>query len=321
MTNKPSAKKVKKLRVGFYTSSDATRKSGVSMAMEAFERLYNECTSNNCNHKILDSYDKKLKITFLEKNVEANFYYGFMTVTRNSAHLAYIADDATWSEEKIPLSSTKKLAERSYFIYYYKSDLLILSQNHLGPKSSDLSYALFKSLEGAFPVTFAAIWKEESIKELFETGTILKTCELTIAAPRNFNRSEYQLQGRLSSQIADMLAGSGTSHLDLVLRGKSPTVDSKFEWLSDDVKLSIKELLERCTGDNKGIEIQKANVIRKGNNRKTSLVDQVLIYTKSVHLQHDGYPKDTDVKTALIQSKLENKKYLAQYDITKDQDT
>ncbi|MGX8895060.1 DUF6731 family protein, partial [Enterobacter cloacae] len=76
---------------------------------------------------------------------------------------------------------------------------------------------------------FSAIWKEESIRELFESGTILKTCEVTKAAPRDFNKTNYDLKHNLSSQIAEMLAGSGTSHLDLVLRGKSSKTSKGYE--------------------------------------------------------------------------------------------
>lgn len=237
-----------------------------------------------------------------------------MTIHRNSAHLAYIADNETFSEEKIPLSSSKRLAERSYFIYYYNIDLLVLSENHLGPKASDLSYALFNAINRESSVSFSAIWKEETVRELFETGTILKTCEITIAAPRDFNRTEYNLNHRLSSQVVDMIAGSGTSHLDLVLRGKSAALGKEYEYLSEDVKQSIKEMVELFRGG-KGASIQKADVIRKGSNRKTSLLDQVLTHTKNVYLQNDGYPNDNDVRNAMIQSKLENAKYLSQYEV------
>ncbi|MBC8954946.1 hypothetical protein [Xenorhabdus sp. PB62.4] len=315
MSKAADSQRTKLLRIGFYTSSDGSKKDKESLTISAFKKLYDECVSRSLNYKAIDSHDKKVKITFLEKDIEDNFYYGFMSMFRNSSHLAYIADNE-WNEEKIPLSPTRQLVERSYFIYYPKSDLLLLSQNHLGPKASDLSYALFNTMKGKTLVTFAAIWKQQSIKELLETGTILRSCELTIAAPRDFNRANYNLQGQLSSQLADMLAGAGLSHLDITLRGQSPVKNSSFEWLSEDVKLSLKELLELFTPKNGGVEIEKANVIKKGNKRKTSLLDQVLIHTKSVKLQGDGYPNDTDVKIAMIQAKVENSDYLAQYDIS-----
>ncbi len=314
MTIKPSSKKMKSLRIGFYTSSDATKKNSDSLVPSAFEKLFNDCGVIDGKYKTFNNGDRNLKVTTILKDNDACFYYGFMSITRNSAHLAYIAD-VDWKEEKIPLSPTQQLSERAYFLYYYNTDILILSQNHLGPKATDLSYVLFCESGAASPVSFSAIWKEESIKELFETGTILKTCELTIAAPRDFNKTSYNMQNQLSKQVVDMMSGSGSSHLDIILRGESSSVDTGFEWLSEDVKKSLKELLEKFTGDNKAPNIKKADVIRKGQNRKTSLVDQVLIHTKNVRLQSDGYPDDLDVKNILIQSRLENKKYLVQYEV------
>ncbi|MTC51111.1 hypothetical protein GKR59_15925 [Providencia alcalifaciens] len=317
--SKPLAKRVKKLRIGFYTSSDVTKNKNASLTGLAFNSLYNDCTSTLINFKIIGSQDRKLKITFLEKDTEAGFFYGFMTTHRNSAHLAYISDNETFSEEKIPLTPSQSLAERSYFLYYYKTDLLLLSENHLGPKTNDLSYALFTSLGRESHVSFSAIWKKESIRELFETGTILKTCEVTIAAPRDFNKTDYDLEHNLSSQIADMLAGSGTSHLDLILRGKSTTTSKGYEYLSEDVKQSIKEMLEKFKGGKNKAIVQRADVIRKGSNRKTSLLDQFLRHTKNVYIQNDGYPKDEDVKLALIQAKIDNLQYLSQYEVNTDQ--
>lgn len=317
--NKPLSKRVKRLRIGFYTSSDVTKNKNSSLTKKAFNALYKECTSTLINYKIVGNEERKLKITFLEKDDDAGFFYGFMTMHRNSAHLAYISDNDTFLERKIPLTPLQSLAERSYFLYYFNTDLLLLSENHLGPKTTDLSYALFALSNRESRVNFSAIWKEESIRELFESGTILKTCEVTIAAPRDFNKTNYDLKHNLSSQIAEMLAGSGTSHLDLVLRGKSSKTSKGYEYLSEDVKQSIKEMIEKFKGGKSGAEVQRADVIRKGSNRKTSLLDQVLRHTKNVIIQNDGYPKDDDVKQALIQSKIDNLQYLSQYEVATDQ--
>ncbi|HGN0166387.1 hypothetical protein [Proteus mirabilis] len=317
--NKPLSKRVKRLRIGFYTSSDVTKNKNSSLTKKAFNTLYKECTSTLINYKIVGNQERKLKITFLEKDDDAGFFYGFMTMHRNSAHLAYISDNDTFLERKIPLTPLQSLAERSYFLYYFNTDLLLLSENHLGPKATDLSYALFSLSNRESRVSFSAIWKEESIRELFESGTILKTCEVTIAAPRDFNKTNYDLKHNLSSQIAEMLAGSGTSHLDLVLRGKSSKTSKGYEYLSEDVKQSIKEMIEKFKGGKSGAEVQRADVIRKGSNRKTSLLDQVLRHTKNVIIQNDGYPKDDDVKQALIQSKIDNLQYLSQYEVATDQ--
>lgn len=45
-------------------------------------------------------------------------------------------------EEKIPLAGAKTLSERTYFIYYPQTDILVLSLNHLGPRHSDLAFLL-----------------------------------------------------------------------------------------------------------------------------------------------------------------------------------
>jgi len=310
-----AVKKQKLLRIGFYTSSDGSKKGDRPQAANAFGALYEKCTSElNSSHRV-EFDDKKLKITFLEKNTENNYYFGFMSCSRNGAHLAYIGDE-DWIEEKIPLTSKKYLVERTYFLYYEQADLLVLTQNNLGPKPKDLGFILFNSSDGLCPVAFEAIWRKESVKELLETGSTLRSCDLVMAIPRNFNATNYDLTGTFSKQLMAMIAGSGSAHIHVKLRGQAPIKGTELEWLSQDVKASIKELMERFTPGSGGVDMQKVDVVEKGNRRKKSLIDQVLISSKMIKAQSDGYPEDTDVRSAMIQAKIENSNYLVQYDIS-----
>lgn len=305
-------KRTKAIRIGFYTGSLSLRSTRSEAISSAFEELYIKCSVSPKNEHYVEFGERQLKIQFIDKSVEGDFYFGYMSRKRRSAHLSYISDE-DWIEEKIPLVGSKLLSERTYFIYYPKADLLILTLNHLGPKHSDLAYILFSSDPASSPIAFEAIWKQESIKELLETGSALRTCEISIAIPRNFNESNYDLSGSFAKQIIMMANGTSSSHMTLLLRGKSPLKKNLKGWLTTDVKESIKELLEKFPGGSGGLQVEKADVIAQGDRRKRSLVDQVLTIKKTVIIQPDGYTMDTDILTAMVQAKIDNARYLAQY--------
>ena len=211
------------------------------------------------------------------------------------------------------LAGAKSLSERTYFIYYPQIDILVLSLNHLGPRHSDLAFLLFNSSTNGTPVSFEAIWKEESIKELLETGSNLRSCEISIAIPRNFNAAQYNLDGMFANQMIEMIKGTSSSHLTLLLRGHSPLKRKAKGWLEDDVKKSLKEMLEKFPGGDGRLTFEKADVVAQGDKKKKSLVDEVLTVRKMVPIQNDGYPIDIDVKNAMLQAKNDNLKYLTQY--------
>lgn len=312
MSENNDKKKNKGLRIGFYTGSANMRSSRPTVIATAFEALYNKCESSPDKAHFLEFGERHLKIQFIEKDGLNNTFFGYMSRKRNGAHLAYISDE-TWVEEKIPLIGSKVLTERTFFLYYPAADLLVLSLNHLGPKHSDLAYMLFNTI--SCPISFEAIWRQESIKELLETGSTLRSCELSLAIPRNFNETNYDLSGVFAKQVIAMAKGTSSSHLTLLLRGQSPIKKKLKGWLTSDVKESVKELLEKFPAGDGGLEVEKADVVAQGDRKKKSLVDQVLTVKKMVIIQNDGYPADSDVKTGMIQAKLENTRYLKHYEL------
>ncbi|HBQ6077453.1 TPA: hypothetical protein MAZ01_003068 [Klebsiella pneumoniae] len=303
---------LKSIRVGFYTSSENIRTNNKWLTAEAFNVLYTKCSKDLKMTHHADFGERELKIHFLAVSPEDGSYFGFMSRRRKSATLAYITD-TEWVEEKIPLAGAKSLSERTYFIYYPQIDILVLSLNHLGPRHSDLAFLLFNSSTNGTPVSFEAIWKEESIKELLETGSNLRSCEISIAIPRNFNAAQYNLDGMFANQMIEMIKGTSSSHLTLSLRGHSPLKRKAKGWLEDDVKKSLKEMLEKFPGGDGRLTFEKADVVAQGDKKKKSLVDEVLTVRKMVPIQTDGYPIDIDVKNAMLQAKNDNLKYLTQY--------
>ncbi|NHV90029.1 hypothetical protein G9X53_11885 [Cronobacter dublinensis] len=308
-TAAPVLVKMKKIRIGFYTSSSGT-KTTVSNAQIAFEKMYQSCVSVSQNAYTAEFQKKKLKIVFIDKDTDADaeFYFGYISCSRDGFHLPYIGDEQ-WNEHNIPLDDKKYIVERTYFIYYYKKDILVLSQNHLGPKDSDLAFLLFNFSDIDKPVSFEAIWKKDSVKELLETGSTLRSCEITLAAPRNFNAADYDLSNSFSKSMIDMMAGMGGSHLKLSLRGRASQRKNIRGYLSDEIKGGIKEMLEKTP-----FLVRKANVTQPKDSKTKSLIDQVLISEKNVNTK-DGYAKETDVRVALIHAKIENMAYLKQYEI------
>lgn len=299
--------KQKKMRIGFYTSSSGT-KTSISNAKTAFEKMYSSVVTPSQNAYTAEFQKKKLKLVFIDRDTQANYYFGYISCSRDGFHLPYIGDE-NWDEHNIPLDDKKYIVERTYFIYYYETDILILSQNHLGPKDSDLAFLLFNFSEELKSVAFEAIWKKESVKELLETGSTLRSCEITLAAPRKFSATDYDLSNSFSKSMIEMMAGMGGSHLKLSLRGRASRRKLVKGYLSDEVKSGIKELIEKVPH-----LLQKANVTEPKDTKTKSLLDQVLISEKSVNTQ-DGYAKQSDVRTALINAKIENTSYLKQYEI------
>ncbi|EIO0270016.1 hypothetical protein LO043_002882 [Salmonella enterica] len=312
MSTDNDKKKTKGLRIGFYTGSENMRSSRPTVIANAFEALYAKCESSPDRAHFLEFGERHLKIQFIEKDSVSNTFFGYISRKRNGAHLAYISDES-WVEEKIPLIGSKVLTERTFFLYYPATDLLVLSLNHLGPKHNDLAYMLFNTISS--PISFEAIWRQESIKELLETGSALRSCELSLAIPRNLNETSYDLSGVFAKQVIAMAKGTASSHLTLLLRGQSPIKKKMKGWLTADVKESIKELLEKFPSGDGGLEVEKADVVVQGDRKKKSLVDQVLTLKKLVLIQNDGYTADSDVKAAMIQAKLENSRYLSHYEL------
>ena len=152
-----------------------------------------------------ETQNRGLKLVILDKDDKQHSYFGYISWRRDCL-LPFIEDGLTGSERTIPLSEKDSVVERTYFIYYYETDLLVMTLNHLGPKVNDLSFILYNKTQMQ-NIRFEAIWKHESMKDLLEDGNILRSFDLTVAAPRNFNKSNYNFKHELTKDIVDMVVG------------------------------------------------------------------------------------------------------------------
>ncbi|CNF12358.1 hypothetical protein [Yersinia enterocolitica] len=304
-------KKTRRVRVGFFTGNGSKR-DGTSAAKLAFEQM---TTVTPLNFPIIyttETQNRGLKLVILEKDSIQNSYFGYISWRRDCL-LPFIEDGETGSERTIPLNEKDSVVERTYFIYYFETDLLVMTLNHLGPKVGDFSFLLYNQT-GMHNITFEAIWKQERMKELLEDGNILRSFDLTIAAPRDFNKSNYIFENSLTKDIVDMVVGMGGSHLRLNMRGRIRPKKSGFNYLKTSVTDAIRELIELFPKGSGGLLIKRIDVTEPSNTTPKSLLDQVLIGTKTI-IVNSGYPSVSDIRTAMISAKIENKDYLAQYEL------
>ncbi|ELZ9358999.1 TPA: hypothetical protein ACW72B_004918 [Citrobacter freundii] len=306
-------KKTRRVRVGFFTGN-GSKKDGLSTAKLAFEQMTNTTPVTFPLVVTAETQNRGLKLVILEKDDKQQSYFGYVSWRRDCL-LPFIEDGTTGSERTIPLSDKDSVVERTYFIYYFETDLLAMTLNHLGPKVNDLSFILYNKTQMK-NVTFEAIWKHESMKELLEDGNILRSFDLTVAAPRNFNKANYQIKNDLTNDIIDMVVGMGGSHLRLNMRGRIRPKRAGFNYLKSSVTDAIKELLELFPKGSGGLNIKKIDVTEPSDTAPKSLLDQVLIGSKTIVVK-SGYPSDSDIRTAMISAKIDNANYLAQYELAK----
>jgi hypothetical protein len=309
--SKEEKRKTRRVRVGFFTGNGSKR-DGTSAAKLAFEQITATTPAAFPMVYTTETKSRGLKLVLLDKDTLQHSYFGYVSWRRDCL-LPFIEDSETGSERTIPLSEKDSVVERTYFIYYYETDLLVMTLNHLGPKVNDLSFILYNKTDMK-NVTFEAIWKHENMKELLEDGNILRSFDLTIAAPRNFNKANYRIKHGLTDDIIDMVVGMGGSHLRLHMRGRIRPKREGFNYLKSTVTDAIKELLELFPRGSGGLRIKKIDVTEPSNTSAKSLLDQVLIGTKTIVVT-SGYPSDSDIRTAMTSAKIENANYLAQYEL------
>ncbi|HAW3671470.1 TPA: hypothetical protein L1N00_002731 [Escherichia coli] len=302
--------KTRRVRVGFFTGN-GSKKDGTSAAKLAFEQMTTADTVTFPITYTTDTPNRGLKLVILQKDTTLQCYFGYVS-WRRECLLPFI-EDATGSERTIPLNDKDSVVERTYFIYYYETDLLAMTLNHIGPKVNDLAFILYNKTD-LKSVTFEAIWKQDSMKELLEDGNILRSFDLIVAAPRNFNKANYKIKNPLANEIIDMVVGMGGSHLRLNMRGRIRPKKQGFNYLKTSVTDAIKELLELFPKGSGGLKIKKIDVTEPSNRTPKSLLDQVLVSTKTIIVK-SGYPSDSDIRTAMISAKIDNANYLAQYEL------
>jgi len=305
--------KTRKIRVGFFSGTERRNnpEERAFAAKTAFDKLYDSKNGELPTTYTVEKIGKGLKVVLLEKDEFSKSFFGYVSWRRHS--LLPFIEDETGLERTIQLGDTDSVVERTYFIYYYNSDLLALTLNHLGPKVNDVSFALYQQ-GGLENIRFEAIWKEEDVKDLLETGNVLRSVDLTIAAPRNFNKANYNFENNLTKDIVNMVVGMGGTYLKLNLRGRARTKKEGFSYLSGMVRDAVKELVELFPRGAGGLKIKKADVTEPSNSKPKSLLEQVLIGKKTINVI-GGYPTESDIKIAMIAAKIDNGTYLSQYEL------
>ncbi|HFU1607093.1 TPA: hypothetical protein ACH4WM_004409, partial [Escherichia coli] len=127
-------------------------------------------------------------------------------------------------------------------------------------------------------------------------------------------KANYKIKNPLANEIIDMVVGMGGSHLRLNMRGRIRPKKQGFNYLKTSVTDAIKELLELFPKGSGGLKIKKIDVTEPSNRTPKSLLDQVLVSTKTIIVK-SGYPSDSDIRTAMISAKIDNANYLAQYEL------
>lgn len=306
-----TSKKTRRIRVGFFTGN-GSKKDGTSIARLAFQQITTPDTLLYPVAYTAETQNRGLKLVISAKDTLQKSYFGYISWRRDCL-LPFIEDGETGSERTIPLNEKDSVVERTYFIYYYETDLLVMTLNHLGPKVGDLAFLLYNKT-GMQNITFEAIWRQESMKKLLEDGNVLRSFDLTVAAPRNFNKANYNFEHDLTKDIVDMVVGLGGSHLRLTMRGRIRPKKAGFNYLKSSVTDALKELIEKFPKGSNGLQIKKIDVTEPSNTDPKSLLDQVLVGTKNI-IVNSGYPSDSDIRTAMISAKIENTTYLAQYEL------
>ncbi|EKO3997960.1 hypothetical protein ACJLUZ_001641 [Vibrio cholerae] len=267
---------------------------------------------------MLTENDKSLVLAIHEYDPQANLFFGFVGVFRDTT-LPTIYNKETDTDSNIPLSETDEILEKSYFVYYEKTDLLVFHQNHLGPRADDLAYMLFK-FSGMKKVTFSPVWKKNSVKELLETGSVLKHGSLTLALPRDFKSANLDLENVWAEDIIKMMSKHGMSRMNINFWGRGSTRKNVIGYLADDIKDGVKELLSKFASGSERTKgqptISKAVATVRGGEKQT-LLDQELKQKVNVTVVN-GYPHKNSMRTALINAKIESHDQLTPYLVEKD---
>lgn len=318
-------KRTKEVKVTFFITGQDDKSKPINTPA-LFERVWKSHFSDITKSEAItesrvigETANKELVLKLEEYDADANLYFGHVGVFRDSL-LPALFNKESQSDSNIPLGKNDEILEKSYFIYYPSTDLLVFHQNHLGPKADDLAYLLFKAT-GMSRIVFEPIWKNNDIKSLLETGSTLKNGTLTLALPRNFSEADLDLSNNWSSEVVGMMARTGMSRMTINFWGRASTKKSVVGYIKDDVKEGLRELLTKFDMGSQrknALQIKKAEA-QMTNGGKESLISQELNTRVKVDVI-DGYPVKSDIRQALINAKLKCSDSLKPY-ILKGKDT
>ncbi|ELI6431652.1 hypothetical protein RRM65_001383 [Aeromonas salmonicida subsp. salmonicida] len=312
------AKVEKKVTVGFYLTGQENKSKNIPTE-DLFSAVWGSHFSDALTRKpISDKMSvgeagiKDIILFMDEYDATENSYFGYVGVFRDSI-LPTIYNRTHGTDKNIPLDDTDEILEKNYFCYHAKHDLLVFQHNRLGPRADDLAYMLFKATRQS-RVSFDPIIRGQDMKDLLETGSILKNAQITIALPRNFNPDTFHLENNWASDIIRMMSSSGMSRINLKIWGRAKIKKNDPSYILDSIKDGFHELLNKCylgTGESRIPWIPKAEAQLENDERK-NLINNELTDTPSVTVEK-GYASRDRIKLALSLAFTRQKKELDPY--------
>lgn len=306
----------RKISLGFYITGQNEQSHPIitGEAFKAAEEHYKNIILGGKQPWIDKVDDKKIKLSMLTYKEEFKAYFGAIARYRDEA-LPFIENTNTREERKIKIGPEDEVVERSYFAYFEEEDILVFQENMLGAKPSDLAYSLQKNTDANIE-SFETIWKSNTVKKLLETDTYLKKVDITIAIPRRFELSNFDLSSQINKDILSMMNNTGSSRLAMTFFGRASTKKSKLPYLSPEIKSAIKEMLERFTPNKlKGTEIpalSKAKLKGTSAESEVNLLDEKLRYRATLS-SNRGYADDKEVFDTIVKGKHAHESVLKIY--------
>ncbi|ENM1126343.1 hypothetical protein AB6R54_004253 [Vibrio parahaemolyticus] len=313
----------KETRFGFYITGQED-KSKKLPTPEMFKKLWDDKFKKEkkpvLEQKIFeDKSTKYIVLSILEYNKQDNFYMGYVGKFRDSALPTKFNRD-TLSDEPFDLGTSDEVMEKSYFLYYPETDILVFHCNHWGPRADDLAYMLFQ-LNSMTPIHFEAIWKNADVKALLEDGSIVKSGSISLALPRNFELADLDLSNSWSQDVIKMMSSSGMSSLRLDFRSRASTTKNGLSYMSQEVRDGFREILQKF-GKNrklqkKELSVKRAEVVTSNSgSHRQNLLNQELSVKLPVQMS-GRYPTVSGMKFALMNAKSNCNSTLAQYELDK----
>ena len=295
----------KQIKINYFITGQSDKSQSIRTP-DIFKNVWNEHFKKDNADIFFDTKkreseksQRELALFISEFDTDANFYFGYIGIFRDTI-LPTILDKDTKQDSKIVLKANDEILEKSYFLYYPKDDILVFHQNHVGPKSEDLSYMLFVA-SGLERVYFDPIWKSNHMREVLESGHSLHRGYLTLALPRNYATLNFNFENQFCDEVIGMMSRTGMTRLKLEFAGRASRKKDIAGYLFDDIKHGLKEFITKFSDGGKASLVQKAEAQLVGQS-KENLLDQELTSEMSITAVN-GYPEPAEIKKTLVTAK------------------
>lgn len=294
--------KQKNIKINFFLSGQSNKQKAISNNL-AFSKIWTEKFSKDLNLILL--YDRKIGVDTVKKikfkifsySQNNKTYFGYVGIERE-ALLPSVFNSTTQTESDFVLNNDDEVVEKSYFIYHSDTDILSFHQNHLGPRVEDLNFVLEEINDHS--EDFEPIWRKDALQKLLNGESVIKTAEITIAIPRNFNYASINLTNPWCNNIIDMMDKNGMSRLRLNFSGRAASKKSALGYLSSSIVNGIAEFVSvfgNISPSKSSPKLEKAEVLPVGGT-KNSLLDKEISSTQVVTVIK-GYPTLTDIENSI----------------------